>query len=43
MTRLDFSSITPIRIQVLYWVSMRNVRISPITAVVLTFDVVRPG
>ena len=43
MTRLDFSSMTPIRIQVLYWVSMRKVRISPTTAVVLTFDVVLPG
>ena len=25
MTRLDFSSITPIRIHVLYWVSMMNI------------------
>ncbi len=43
MTRLDFSSMTPIRIQVLYCVSIRKIRISPITVVALTFDFELPG
>ena len=42
-TRLDFSSITPIRIQVLYWVSITKTRISPITDGAVRSAVVAPG
>ena len=34
-TRLDFSCMTPIRIQVLYWVSMKNKSTRPMTDVPL--------
>ena len=42
-TRLAFSCMTPIRIQVLYCVSMRNSRMMPITPVLEGFTCLAPA
>ena len=43
MTLLDFSSMTPIRIQVLYCESITNMRTSPISEVVCVAPLTAPG